>query len=133
MDEDASPAVFDKSHLMAMTGGDRDLALEIIDIFREQAAVWARMLDPGSPPTQWANAAHSIKGAAAGAGALRLAETCGRAETLGRSDRAVERVEAAVALSDVKDELAQALEALAIASHDIAGSVSSSASKDLNS
>ena len=51
-------ALLDRNHLMAMTGGDKALALEVIDIFREQAAIWSRLMDPHADPKQWADAAH---------------------------------------------------------------------------
>ena len=38
----------DIDHLLTMTGGDADLADEVLDIFRNQAEMWGRMLDPDS-------------------------------------------------------------------------------------
>ena len=65
-------ALLDRDHLNAMTGGDRGLALEVIDIFREQTGLWMRLMDPKADPKQWADAAHTLKGACLSLGALRL-------------------------------------------------------------
>lgn len=106
----------DLDHLLSMTGQDPELAEEVLEIFREQSGMWARMLDPKLAPQEWADAAHTIKGSALSVGAKELARVCLKAETLGRSGD-VSRVQAAVALSDVKSELSFALEAVARASH----------------
>ena len=39
----SSLALLDRAHLNAMTGGDKELALEVIDIFREQTSLWIRI------------------------------------------------------------------------------------------
>lgn len=106
----------DLQHLLTMAGGDPELADEVLDIFRGQAEVWGRMLDASLPASQWADAAHTIKGAALSIGALEFAETCKTAETLGRSGQAT-RVRAATVLSDVKTGLAETIEACARASY----------------
>jgi HPt (histidine-containing phosphotransfer) domain-containing protein len=76
----------------------------VLGIFREQAQVWARMLDVQSPG--WRDAAHTVKGAAAGIGAIELAEACALAEAapadlaapaLGRVHDALDRALADVA------------------------------------
>ncbi len=121
----------DLEHLMTMTGGDVSLAEEVLDIFKTQADVWGRMLDPGLEHQQWADAAHTIKGAALSIGAKDLAETCLTAENLGRSGLC-KLTEASVALNDVKSALAQALEACARASHALS-KPGLRLSKDLNS
>ena len=72
--------VLDLGHLSAMTGGDTDLSLEVIEIFRHQAQLWSRLLDPQGEASQWADAAHTLKGASLGIGALKLAASCERAE-----------------------------------------------------
>ena len=117
-DTSAQPLI-DRTHLSNMTGGDAALAQEIIEIFREQADIWARMLDPAGAPQHWADAAHSLKGAALSLGANPLANACADAETLGRRETAPSKAEAAVALAAVKDALGQALEAAAHLAHEI--------------
>ena len=76
-------ALLDREHLKAMTGGDNDLAVEVIEIFRHQAEIWSRMLDPHAEASQWADAAHTLKGASLGIGAILLASKCEKAEKAG--------------------------------------------------
>ncbi len=116
MSEGLEP-ILDVTHLSTMTGSDVSLAVEVIDIFRQQTEMWTRILDPALPKNQWADAAHSIKGTALSVGALRLAAACGRAEALGRSEEDVSPVEAGTAISAVKDEIGPAIEAAARAVH----------------
>lgn len=111
--------LLDVQHLRAMTSGDAHLAAEVIDIFRQQAEIWSRLLTVREPAASWADAAHSIKGAALGIGALRLAQMCERAEKLGRSGDASQTA-AAVALGDVRDVLALTEEVVARVAHQLA-------------
>ena len=111
----AEPIV-DASQLELMTGGDAELAAEALDIFRSQTEVWSRLLDPAAGRESWADACHAIKGAARSVGAMALGEVCGRAETLGRSPD-VSRMQASVMLSEVKDRMYEAIEALAEVQH----------------
>jgi HPt (histidine-containing phosphotransfer) domain-containing protein len=64
--------------LEGFTAGDQAVIEEVLDLFREQAELWTRMLDPHSEG--WRDAAHSMKGAAAGIGAESLSRVCGEAE-----------------------------------------------------
>ncbi|MEO1189172.1 MAG: Hpt domain-containing protein [Pseudomonadota bacterium] len=77
------------------------------------------MLDPDLAQTQWADAAHALKGAALSIGAKDFAASCAEAETLGRAEAAVSRVQAAATLSDLKDQLSQTIEACARASYEL--------------
>ena len=70
--------------------------------------------------SQWADAAHTLKGASLGIGALRLASICEKAERLGRGDATPSRTAAAVMLGDVKDILGDTLEAVARAAYELA-------------
>lgn len=124
--------ILDHAHLKAMTSGDAALAAEVIGIFRHQADVWGRMLSAREPAETWADAAHSLKGAALGIGALRLARHCEQTERLGRSGTA-SPTEAAVALEAVRAELGIALEVAAKVAHELAGSAGFSASNASNS
>ncbi len=119
--------IIDRAHLLTMTGEDPELASEIIEIFRHQAEIWSRLLDPRQPANRWADAAHTIKGAALSLGAMRLAAKCEQAETLGRSGQP-SIPEAALALGEVKDELGIALEASAVLAHQLVVSGSLKAS-----
>lgn len=128
MPADTSLPVLDLDHLSAMTGGDTELSLEVIGIFREQAQLWSRLLDPRAEARQWADAAHTLKGASLGIGALKLAAACERAEKAGRSDTAPSPAHASVLLGDVKDALGETLEAAARAVYDLASAAKLSAS-----
>ncbi len=121
----------DLDHLLAMAGGDPELADEVLDIFRNQAASWGRLLDASLPAEQWADAAHTLKGAALSIGAHAFAKTCQTTEALGRSGD-VSRVQAATAISDVKSGLVDTIEACARASYELS-KPGLRASKDENS
>lgn len=124
--------VLDRDHLMAMTSGDISLAREVLSLFRGQADTWGRLLSAREAPSAWADAAHSIKGAALGVGALKLARACEVAEQLGRHGDP-SPAEAAVAVDDVREALMAAMEAVAQVDHDLAGSEGFSASNASNS
>lgn len=109
-------AVVDVSQLETMTMGDAELAAEALGIFRSQAELWTRLMDPAAEPGQWADACHAIKGAARAIGAMELGEACAKAEALGRTD-GVSRAQASVALGEVKDRLGEAIEAAAELEH----------------
>lgn len=109
----------DVAHLMNMTGGDPDLADEVLEIFRSQAETWGRMLSADLPQREWADAAHTLKGAALSIGAHAFAETCASVEAAGRGEAEVSRVQAASLLSALKDELSQTIEACARASYEL--------------
>ena len=122
----------DLAHLMMMTGDDSSLAMEVLDIFRQQADTWGRLLDPSADSTQWADACHTIKGAARGIGAEELASACEAGEVRGRAGN-VPHTEAAVLISTVKDRLTETLEALAYVQHQLSLSSPLKASNDPNS
>ncbi|MEM1148373.1 MAG: Hpt domain-containing protein [Pseudomonadota bacterium] len=109
----------DLDHLLSMTGGDVDLADEVLDIFRNQADTWGRMLSPDLPQAEWADAAHALKGAALSIGASAFGEACAVVEQKGRGDALVSRIEAATLLSALKDGLNLTIEACARASYDL--------------
>ena len=128
MPADTPLPVLDLEHLAAMTGNDTALSLEVIGIFREQAQLWSRLLDPMSEARQWADAAHTLKGASLSIGALKLAAACERAEKAGRGETAPSKAHASVLLSDVKEALGETLEAAARAAYDLASAARRSAS-----
>ena len=125
-------SVLDRDHLMAMTSGDMSLAREVLSLFTGQTESWGRLLSARQAPSAWADAAHSIKGAALGVGALRLARACEVAEQLGRHGDPTP-TEAAVAINDVREEMLAAVEAAARVDHELAGSEGFSASNASNS
>ncbi|MGH1589755.1 Hpt domain-containing protein [Methylobacterium phyllosphaerae] len=63
----------DHAALDAQTGGDADLAREVLALFAGQCrAILPRLTDPALPPDQRADLAHTLKGSAAGVGAERV-------------------------------------------------------------
>ncbi len=128
----AETEIIDLTHLEMMTGGDDALAVEVIGIFRHQGEIWGRLLNAAEPPASWADAAHTIKGAAASIGAHKLAEICAAAEALGRSG-AVSPTRASLMLADVREELNRTTDAAARLAHRLEGSSGFRASKDSNS
>ncbi|MEL6323553.1 MAG: Hpt domain-containing protein [Pseudomonadota bacterium] len=127
MSDEPLPAL-DAEHLSSMTGADVSLAIEVIDIFRQQTELWGRLLDASKPQNEWADAAHSLKGSALSVGAQHLAEVCAQAEKLGRSDVQVTVTQAAVAISSIKDAIGPAVEAAARLAHQLSVSGRFSAS-----
>jgi len=108
----------DLSQLETMTGGDAELAVEALGIFRQSAEMWGRALDHHAEPEQWADAAHGIKGAARSVGLMALGDTCETLERLGREGHATP-AQAGVAISAVKDRLGEAVEAIAHIEHQL--------------
>ncbi|NEX94470.1 Hpt domain-containing protein [Caulobacter sp. 17J65-9] len=99
----------DFSVLERLAAGDATVVEEVLDLFREQAALWAPLLDTSSPG--WRDAAHTVKGASGGIGAHALADACGQAEAC--SDELAQP-----ALDRVKDALDAALADVAAYLHE---------------
>lgn len=98
----------DFDHLETYAAGDQQVVDEVLAIFREQAALWLRLLDSAEEGGGWRDAAHTIKGSAMGVGAFALAEACATAEQAVRADDVarevlVERIRDALdlALADI--------------------------------
>jgi HPt (histidine-containing phosphotransfer) domain-containing protein len=96
--------------LEGFTGGDTAVIEEVLELFRQQAELWTPMLDPASEG--WRDAAHTVKGAAAGIGATALARVCGEAEISTDSL-------AAPVLGRVRDALDAALGDVAAYQHEL--------------
>jgi HPt (histidine-containing phosphotransfer) domain-containing protein len=105
---DLSGAV-DFTILESFAAGDETVIEEVLNLFREQAQIWTPMLDVRS--SGWRDAAHTVKGAAAGIGAQELAAFCARAE------QAPKEI-AAPALERVRDALDRALADVAAYLHE---------------
>lgn len=88
----------DFDHLTHYALGDQGVVDEVLALFREQAAMWSRLLDPEEP--NWRDAAHTVKGAARGVGAHALADACERAE-LGHAPLGEARFQLELALADI--------------------------------
>ncbi len=70
----------DFAYLENYAGGDLGVVEEVLALFREQASLWARLLEPDAPAQSWRDAIHTLKGSARGIGANALAEACEAAE-----------------------------------------------------
>ncbi len=91
--------VVDFAYLEGYAAHDPTVIDEVLALFREQAALWSRLLDPASDG--WRDAVHTIKGAARGVGALALGDVCEDCEA--RGPGAIPAVQAALdaALADI--------------------------------
>ena len=100
-------------HLETYAGGDMALVEEVLGLFREQAAIWVRLLDPAAEGEAWRDGAHTLKGSARGIGAARLADACEAAELAGPDVG-----ERTLRLERVKDALDAALHDIAAYLHE---------------
>jgi HPt (histidine-containing phosphotransfer) domain-containing protein len=94
---------FDVEQLEAYCGGDRAVVSEVLGLFREQAALWMRLLDDPHAGAGFTDAAHTLKGAAAGLFAERLAQACDAAERRGSDADVGERSALADRVKDAID------------------------------
>lgn len=78
--------LIDRAHLAAQTGGDAELARELLDLFRTQCErLVPGITDAGLPGPQRADLAHTLKGSALGVGAGPVATCAARIEDALRS------------------------------------------------
>ncbi len=112
----------DFPYLERYAGHDQALVEEVLGLFREQAEIWVRLLDPAAADEAWRDAAHSLKGSSLGIGAFALADECEAAERSSGADLG----ERTVLLGHVRSALDAALA-------DIAAYVHESALKSLKS
>jgi len=70
----------DFAHLEQYAAYDAALIEEVLALFREQAGMWLKLMDPDAGGEGWRDGAHTLKGASLGVGAFQLAETCSEAE-----------------------------------------------------
>ncbi len=69
----------DFAYLENYTMNDAGIIEEVLRLFQQQCDMWTPLLNPDH--AGWRDAAHTLKGAAAGIGANDLAEKAGEAET----------------------------------------------------
>lgn len=102
----------DLAHLNRMAGGDKDLMIEVLSLFREQSEMWKKLLDSSQPTNDWLIGAHTIKGSARGIGAWELGEICSKAEeaalshTLTKDEKYIWREQIIQCLEDAMIEIA---------------------------
>lgn len=89
--------VLDRDHLARYTGGDAALEAELFGLLNGQIDACVAKLRAAQAQTGWAEAAHTLKGAARGVGAMALGEACAAAEAQPLNDTALAQVEAEAA------------------------------------
>lgn len=104
----------DFAYLESYAGGDQVVVDEVLAIFREQASMWLRLLDPSADGEAWRDAAHTLKGSARAVGAVGLAEVCEAAEQAASAEAAAR----ARLLEQVRDALDLALADIAAYAHE---------------
>lgn len=98
------PVDFD--HLQRFTMGNRSLEREVLSLFRTQSHACIDRLKTAADDRDWREAAHTLKGAAAGIGAWAVHDASGKAEKLQGDERlrdgaaAIGLLEAAVGDTD---------------------------------
>ena len=76
----------DLVHLSSLTMGDKHLEIEILEMFSAQIPQYLEMANASKDQREIRRAAHTIKGAARGVGAFRLAELAAETEESGAFD-----------------------------------------------
>jgi hypothetical protein len=104
----------DFDHLETYAAHDAALIDEVLTLFREQAGLWLRLMDPAEGGEGWRDGAHTLKGASLGIGAFQLAEACSAAETATGTGLG----ERGVLFDRVRDALDAALADIAAYSHE---------------
>lgn len=94
---------FDVEKLEAYCGGDRSIVCEVLGLFRQQAELWTPLLEDPGASAGFTDAAHTLKGGAAGIFAEHLANACGEAEAQGKAASAGERAALARRVRDALD------------------------------
>ena len=98
----------DRAELDAQTGGDADLAREVLALFAGQCrSILPRLTDPDLPRRARADLAHTLKGSAAGVGAVQVRARADDAEARLRGEGGP------VPLDDLAEAVAEALTAIA--------------------
>ena len=80
------PAV-DFDHLQRFTMGNRELECEVLNLFRTQSKLLLEKLHNAGDDRAWLEAAHTMKGSAAGIGAWRVQEAATKIEKLCLAER----------------------------------------------
>ncbi len=89
-----SKPVLDRDHLARYTGGDTALEAELFGLLNSQIDNCVAKLRATTADTGWAEAAHTLKGAARGVGAMALGEACAAAESRPMDQDALAAIEA---------------------------------------
>jgi len=73
--------VLDRDHLARYSGGDAALEAELFSLLDNQIEACVGVLERTGDEGGWRTAAHTLKGAARGVGAMALGEACAAAES----------------------------------------------------
>lgn len=97
--------LLDRDHLTRQTFGDADLAAEVLVLFRQQCdRLLPALAEAGRPAAERADLAHTLKGAALGIGARRVAAAAAALEEALRTNAPAEPP-----LADLADAVAATL------------------------
>lgn len=97
--------VLDMDHLARYTGGSGALEAELFDLLRMQIDACVAALKSADSEESWAKAAHTLKGASRGVGAMALGAACAAAESQPLDEALVE------ALAEVAEATRMAMDA----------------------
>jgi HPt (histidine-containing phosphotransfer) domain-containing protein len=96
----------DKAYLARFTLGNTALEREVLDLFLQHVPCYADALRQASTAKAWHDAAHTLKGAARGVGAWRIARCAEMAERL-RFDTDIDR--RAFAIDSITESVDEAI------------------------
>ena len=97
----------DFDHLQRFTLGNRDLECEVLNLFRAQSALLIEKLHRADDDRAWLEAAHTLKGSAAGIGAWRVQDAAALVEKLSGAARREQGPSLLAALEDALKEADQ--------------------------
>ncbi len=101
-------AEIDRDALDAQTGGDAELAREVLALFAgECRRLLPSLTDPSLPAGHRADIAHTLRGAAAGLGAVRVQRLGGEAEDRLRAGEAGAEGTVTVLAEAIRDAVAE--------------------------
>jgi HPt (histidine-containing phosphotransfer) domain-containing protein len=95
----------DFGYLEGFAAGDRQVVSEVLNLFLQQADIWAGSLDAAN--AGWGDVVHTVKGAARGVGANALGDICARAEADGAGGLPAVRAGLAATVADIQAYLAR--------------------------
>ena len=92
----------DLVYLARQTAGDRDLEREVLGLFRDQCVRLLRIMLQNGAEQSRLDAAHTLKGAARGIGAFRIADVAETIETADKAKLATHLAELERAIDDAR-------------------------------
>lgn len=95
----------DLAYLDRTTFSDKELAAEVLGLFRASAGSYLEGLKSAQTEKDWYEAAHSLKGSAKAVGAFQLAQSAAAAETIHETPLTASQKEALLDLQHQLDEV----------------------------